>query len=146
MRECIIQVTMKISEIYKIDRKTTYDVENIFKLKDWGKSIFNLHNNIGVDWVNFKKNVPGLVGYIINDKHNTFYIVSLNNVNFILVNYDKVEQLYVPYCTDTKTYETFMRLLLAHSDFSYCNFACDSEHNIIPPNDNEYIDSYQELT
>ena len=70
---------MKISEIYNISKKTSFDVEQIFRLKDWGRSIFNLHNNIGVDWNLLKKNVPGLKGYIINDKLNTFYVVSLND-------------------------------------------------------------------
>lgn len=136
---------MKISEIYNISKKTSFDVEQIFRLKDWGKSIFNLHNNIGVDWNLLKKNVPGLKGYIINDKLNTFYVVSLNDNFFILVNYDKVEQFYVPYCTDPQTYEMFMKLLLAHSDFSYCNFASSPDHNILLPNEDDYQEMYQEF-
>lgn len=136
---------MKISEIYNISKKTSFDVEQIFKLKDWGRSIFNLHNNIGVDWNSLKKNVPGLKGYVINDKLNDFYVISLNDNFFILVNYDKVEQFYVPYCTDSQTYEMFMKLIMAHSDFSYCNFACSADQNILLPNEDEYQETYQEF-
>ena len=129
---------MKISEIYNISKKTSFDVEQIFKLKDWGRSIFNLHNNIGVDWNSLK-------GYVIKDKLNDFYVISLNDNFFILVNYDKVEQFYVPYCTDPQTYEMFMKLIMAHSDFSYCNFACSADQNILLPNEDEYQETYQEF-
>jgi hypothetical protein len=136
---------MKISEIYNISRKSSFDVEKIFRLKDWSRSIFNLHNNIGVDWNLLKKNVPGLQGYMVSQSLNTFYTVSLNDKFFILVNYDKVQQFYVPYCTDPITYEIFMKLLLAHSDFSYCSFACSPENNIPLPDEEDYLEAFQEF-
>ena len=129
---------MKISEIYNISKKTSFDVEQIFKLKDWGRSIFNLHNNIGVDWNSLKKNVPGLKGYVINDKLNDFYVISLNDNFFILVNYDKVMQCFTPYCTNTNLYEAMMKLLIAHSDLSYCYFSTQEDFNLTLPNDDGY--------
>ena len=83
--------------------------------------------------------------YVIKDKLNDFYVISLNDNFFILVNYDKVEQFYVPYCTDPQTYEMFMKLIMAHSDFSYCNFACSADQNILLPNEDEYQETYQEF-
>ena len=68
---------MKIIDIYNLPRKTSFDVEQIFRLKDWGRNIFSIHNNIGVNWAFLKKNVPGLQGYFTETEHNKFYSVSL---------------------------------------------------------------------
>jgi hypothetical protein len=135
---------MKIIDIYNLPRKTSFDVEQIFRLKDWGRNIFSIHNNIGVNWAFLKKNVPGLQGYFAETEHNKFYYVSLNDKQFILVNYDKVMQFFTPYCTDPEAYETFMKLLIAHSDLSYCHFAANIEQNILLPNDNDYYDQYED--
>ena len=135
---------MKIIDIYNLPRKTSFDVEQIFRLKDWGKNIFSIHNNIGVNWAFLKKNVPGLQGYITETEHNKFYSVSLNDKQFILVNYDKVMQFFTPYCTDPQAYEIFMKLLITHSDLSYCHFAANKEQNILLPNDVDYYDQYED--
>ena len=50
---------MKISDIYNLPRQSSYDVEEVFRLKDWGRSIFPIQNTIGVNWAVLKKNVPG---------------------------------------------------------------------------------------
>ena len=135
---------MKIIDIYNLPRKTSFDVEQIFRLKDWGRNIFSIHNNIGVNWAFLKKNVPGLQGHFTETEHNKFYSVSLNDKQFILVNYDKVMQFFTPYCTDPEAYEIFMKLLIAHSDLSYCHFAANKEQNILLPNDNDYYDQYDD--
>ena len=135
---------MKIIDIYNLPRKTSFDIEQIFRLKDWGRNIFSIHNNIGVNWASLKKNIPGLQGYFTETDHNKFYSVSLNDKQFILVNYDKVMQFFTPYCTDPETYESFMKLLIAHSDLSYCHFASNIEQNILLPNDNDYYDQYED--
>lgn len=135
---------MKIIDIYNLPRKTSFDVEQIFRLKDWGRNIFSIHNNIGVNWAFLKKNVPGLQGHFTETEHNKFYSVSLNDKQFILVNYDKVMQFFTPYCTDPEAYEIFMKLLIAHSDLSYCHFAANKEQNILLPNDNDYYDQYED--
>ena len=135
---------MKIIDIYNLPRKTSFDVEQIFRLKDWGRNIFSIHNNIGVNWAFLKKNVPGLQGHFTETEHNKFYSVSLNDKQFILVNYDKVMQFFTPYCTDPESYEVFMKLLIAHSDLSYCHFAANEEQNILLPNDNDYYDQYED--
>jgi hypothetical protein len=49
-------------------------------------------------------------------------------------------QFFTPYCTDPESYEVFMKLLIAHSDLSYCHFAANEEQNILLPNDNDYYD------
>jgi hypothetical protein len=135
---------MKIIDIYNLPRKTSFDVEQIFRLKDWGRNIFSIHDNIGVNWAFLKKNVPGLQGHFTETEHNKFYSVSLNDKQFILVNYDKVMQFFTPYCTDPEAYEIFMKLLIAHSDLSYCHFAANEEQNILLPNDNDYYDQYED--
>ena len=129
---------MKINDIYKLPTKTSFPIEDIFNLKDYGRKIFLIHNNIGADWEMLKKNVPGLQGHFIETNLNRFYIVSLNDKPFILVNYDKVLQYFTPYSTDPSLYQTFMKLLIAHSDLSYCHFASNIEQNILLPNDNDY--------
>ena len=135
---------MKIIDIYNLPRKTSFDVEQIFRLKDWGRNIFSIHNNIGANWAFLKKNVPGLQGSFTETEHNKFYSVSLNDKQFILVNYDKVMQFFTPYCTDPEAYEYFMKLLIAHSDLSYCHFAANEEQNILLPNDNDYYHQYED--
>ena len=90
------------------------------------------------------KNIPGLQGYFTETEHNKFYSVSLNDEQFILVNYDKVMQFFTPYCTDPEAYEIFMKLLIAHSDLSYCHFAANEEQNILLPDDNDYYDQYED--
>jgi hypothetical protein len=135
---------MKIIDIYNLSRKTSFPVEDIFNLKDFGRKIFSIHNNIGADWEMLKKNVPGLQGHFIETNLNRFYIVSLNDKPFILVNYDKVLQYFTPYSTDPFLYQTFMKLLIAHSDLSYCHFSADKELNILLPNEDGYDQQFED--
>jgi hypothetical protein len=99
---------MKINDIYKLPTKTSFPIEDIFNLKDYGRKIFSIHNNIGADWEMLKTNVPGLQGHFIETNLNRFYIVSLNEKPFILVNYDKVMQYFTRYSTSPSLYQTFM--------------------------------------
>ncbi len=136
--------TMKIIDIYNLPRKSSFPVEDIFKLKDFGRNIFSIHNNIGADWETLKKNVPGLIGHFIDTTYNKFYIVSLNDQPFILVNYDKVMQYFTPYSTSPSLYQTFMRLLIAHSDLSYCHFSAEKDLNILLPDEDGYDSQYED--
>ena len=136
--------TMKIIDIYNLPRKSSFPVEDIFKLKDFGRNIFSIHNNIGADWETLKKNVPGLRGHFIDTTYNKFYIVSLNDSPFILVNYDKVMQYFTPYSTSPSLYQTFMRLLIAHSDLSYCHFSAEKDLNILLPDEDGYDSQYED--
>jgi hypothetical protein len=136
--------TMKIIDIYNLPRKSSFPVEDIFKLKDFGRNIFSIHNNIGADWETLKKNVPGLQGHFIDTTYNKFYIVSLNDSPFILVNYDKVMQYFTPYSTSPSLYQTFMRLLIAHSDLSYCHFSAEKDLNILLPDEDGYDTQYED--
>jgi hypothetical protein len=135
---------MKISDIYNLSGKISFPVEDIFKLKDWGRNIFSIHNNIAADWEMLKKNVPGLQGHFIETKLNRFYIVSLNDKPFILVNYDMVIQIFTPYCTDSFTYQIFMKLLISHSDLSYCHFLAEKELDILLPNEDGYDQQFED--
>ena len=135
---------MKIIDIYNLPRKTTFPVEDIFKLKDFGRNIFSIHNNIGADWEMLKKNVPGLQGHFTETSYNRFYIVSLNSKPFILVNYDKVLQYFTPYSTDPSLYQTFMKLLIAHSDLSYCHFSAEKDLNVLLPDEDGYDKQFEE--
>ena len=129
---------MKIIDIYNLPRQSSYDIQKILTLKDWGRSIFPAQNNLGVDWEMLKKNVPGLQAFYVETELNKFFTISLNNEKFILVNYDKVSQCYTPYCTDPVLYEVMMKLLIAHSNLSYCYFEAEENHNVILPNDDGY--------
>ena len=91
-----------------------------------------------------KKNVPGLQGHFIETNLNRFYIVSLNDKPFILVNYDKVLQYFTPYSTDPSLYQTFMKLLIAHSDLSYCHFSADKDLNILLPDEDGYDQQFED--
>jgi hypothetical protein len=135
---------MKIIDIYNLPRKTSFSVEEIFQLRDYGRKIFSIHNNIGTDWKLLKKNVPGLQGHFIETSYNKFYIVSLNDIPFILVNYDKVLQYFTPYCTDSSLYQTFMKLLIAHSDLSYCHFSAEKDLNILLPDEDGYDQQFED--
>jgi len=135
---------MKIIDIYNLPRQSSYDVELILRMKDWGKSLFPAQNNIGVNWASLKKNVPGLQAFFVETGLNKFFTVSFNGDKFILVNYDKVMQIYTPYCTNPMLYETMMKLLIAHSDLSYCYFATHEEQNILCPDDDGYYEQYPE--
>jgi GTPase Era involved in 16S rRNA processing len=92
---------MKIKDIYNLPRQSSYDIEKIFTLKEWGRSIFPAQNNLGVDWEMLKKNVPGLQAFSVDTSLNKFYIVSINNQQFILLNYDKE----IPYAVEIETEE-----------------------------------------
>jgi len=129
---------MKIKDIYNLPRQSSYDIEKIFTLKEWGRSIFPAQNNLGVDWEMLKKNVPGLKAFSVETSLNKFYIVSINNQQFILLNYDKVLQIHTSYCTDSSLYETLMKLLIAHSSLSYCFFSAKIEDNVTLPDDDGY--------
>jgi len=85
-----MQVIMKIIDIYNLPRQSSYDVESVLRLKDWGRSIFPAQNTMGVNWALLKKNVPGLQAFFVETELNKFFTISLNNEKFILVNYDKV--------------------------------------------------------
>jgi hypothetical protein len=135
---------MKIIDIYNLPRKTSFPIEDIFNLKDYGRKIFQIHNNIGADLELLKKNVPGLQGHFIETNLNRFYIVSLNDKPFILVNYDKVLQYFTPYSTDSSLYQTFMKLLIAHSDLSYCHFSAAEDLNILLPNEDGYDQQFED--
>ena len=135
---------MKIIDIYNLSRKTSFPVQDIFNLKDFGRKIFQIQNNIGADWETLKKNVPGLQGHFIETNFNRFYIVSLNDKPFILVNYDKVLQYFTPYSTDPTLYQTFMKLLIAHSDLSYCHFSADQDLNILLPDEDGYDQQFED--
>lgn len=129
---------MKIIDIYNLPRQSSYDIEKLLTLKDWGRSIFPAQNNLGIDWEMFKKNVPGLQAFYVEVELNKFFTISLNNQKFIVVNYDKISQCYTPYCTDLALYEVMMKLLIAHSDLSYCHFQADENNNVVLPNDDGY--------
>lgn len=129
---------MKIIDIYNLPRQSSYDIEQVLTLKDWGRSIFPAQNNLGVDWEMLKSNAPGLQAFYVDTELNKFFIVSLNGEKFILVNYDKVMQCYTPYCTNKLLYEVMMKLLIAHSDLSYCYFLTESDFNLTLPNDDGY--------
>ena len=129
---------MKIIDIYNLPRQSSYDIQQILTLKDWGRSLFPAQNNLGVDWEMLKKNVPGLQAFYVETELNKFFTISFNNQKFILVNYDKVMQCYTPYCTNTNLYEAMMKLLIAHSDLSYCYFSTQEDFNLTLPNDDGY--------
>lgn len=135
---------MKINDILNLDRLSSVDVEEIFKLKNYGRSVFSIHNNLGVDWNLLKKNVPGLKGYKTSNSNNIFFIVELNSKKFILVNYDRMAQYYSAYCNDSATYEIFMKLLLAHSDLSYCHFLVKEDENIPLPDEDDYYNDWDD--
>jgi len=129
---------MKIIDIYKLPRQSSYSVEEVLRLKDWGRSVFPTQNTMGVNWALLKKNVPGLEAFYVETELNKFYTLSLNQEKFILVNYDKVMQIFTPYCTNPYLYESMMKLLIAHSDLSYCYFAANENQDILMPNDDGY--------
>jgi hypothetical protein len=135
---------MKIKDIYNLPRQSSYDIEKIFTLKDLGRSIFPTQNYMGVDWQLLKQNVPGLQAFKVETNLNIFFIVSLSDEKFILVNYDKVAQYYVPYCTNQKIYNLFMKLLIAHSNLSYCHFTASEETNILFPDDEDYYKEFED--
>ena len=53
-------------------------------------------------------------------------------------------QFYTPYCTNPNLYESLMKLLIAHSDLSYCHFAANKDNNIICPDEDGYYEQYPE--
>ena len=135
---------MKIIDIYNLPRQSSFDIQQVLTIKDWGRSIFPAQNNLGIDWEMLKRNVPGLQAFTVETSLNKFYIVSLNNQKFLLLNYDKVAQLYTPYCTNTSLYKTMMKLLIAHSDLSYCHFSAEENFNVPMPDDDDYYDQYED--
>ena len=135
---------MKINDILNLDRLSSVNVEEIFKLKNYGRSVFSIHNNLGVDWELLKKNVTGLKGYKTSNSNNIFFIVELNSKKFILVNYDRMAQYYSAYCNDSTTYEIFMKLLLAHLDLSFCHFLVKEDENIPLPDEDDYYNDWDD--
>ena len=68
----------------------------------------------------------------------------MNSKKFILVNYDRMAQYYSAYCNDSTTYEIFMKLLLAHSDLSYCHFLVKEDENIPLPDEDDYYNDWDD--
>ena len=135
---------MKIIDIYNLPRQSSFDIQQVLTIKDWGRSIFPAQNNLGLDWEMLKKNLPGLQAFYVETELNKFFTISLNNQKFILVNYDKVVQCYTPYCTDAYLYESLMKLLIAHSDLSYCHFQAKEDAEILLPNDDNYYNEWDD--
>ena len=53
-------------------------------------------------------------------------------------------QYYSAYCNDSATYEIFMKLLLAHSDLSYCHFLVKEDENIPLPDEDDYYNDWDD--
>jgi hypothetical protein len=126
---------MKIIDIFNLQRKTSYTVKEVLTKKDWGRSLFPFYNNLNVDWEMFDLYAQNIEAYKVTTELNDFHMIFMDKKPLILVNYDKVMQMYVQYCVDEKLYDIFTKILLSFSDLSYCNYFVDRNIDVILPNE-----------
>jgi hypothetical protein len=136
---------MKIIDIFNLQRKTSYTVKEVLTKKDWGRSLFPFFNNLNVDWEMFDLYVQNIEAYKVTTELNDFHMIFMDKKPLILVNYDKVMQMYVQYCVDEKLYDIFTKILLSFSDLSYCNYFVDRNIDVILPNEDKYYETYGDL-
>ena len=133
---------MKIIDIFNLQRKTSYTVKEVLTKKDWGRSLFPFYNNLNVDWEMFDLYAQNIEAYKVTTELNDFHMIFMDKKPLILVNYDKVMQMYVQYCVDEKLYDIFTKILLSFSDLSYCNYFVDRNIDVILPNEDKYYETY----
>jgi len=136
---------MKIIDIFNLQRKTSYTVKEVLTKKDWGRSLFPFYNNLNVDWEMFDLYAQNIEAYKVTTELNDFHMIFMDKKPLILVNYDKVMQMYVQYCVDEKLYDIFTKILLSFSDTSYCNYFVDRNIDVILPNEDKYYETYGDL-
>jgi len=136
---------MKIIDIFNLQRKTSYTVKEVLTKKDWGRSLFPFFNNLNVDWEMFDIYAQNIEAYKVTTELNDFHMIFMDKKPLILVNYDKVMQMYVQYCVDEKLYDIFTKILLSFSDLSYCNYFVDRNIDVILPNEDKYYETYGDL-
>ena len=90
----------------------------------------------------YAKNIEA---YKVTTELNEFHMIFMDKKPLILVNYDKVMQMYVQYCVDEKLYDKFTRILISFSDLSYCNYFVDKETDVILPNEDKYYETYGDI-
>ena len=135
---------MKIIDIFNLQRKTSYTVKEVLTKKDWGRSLFPFFNNLNVDWEMFDLYAQNIEAYKVTTELNDFHMIFMDKKPLILVNYDKVMQYFTPYSTSPSLYQTFMRLLIAHSDLSYCHFSAEKDLNILLPDEDGYDKQFED--
>jgi hypothetical protein len=136
---------MKIIDIFNLQRKTSYTVKEVLTKKDWGRSLFPLYNNLNVDWDMFDLYANNIEAYKVTTELNEFHMIFMDKKPLILVNYDKVMQMYIQYCVDEKLYDMFTKILLSFSDLSYCNYFVDKDIDVILPNEDKYYETYGDI-
>jgi hypothetical protein len=136
---------MKIIDIFNLQRKTSYTVKEVLTKKDWGRSLFPFYNNLNVDWEMFDLYAQNIEAFKVTTELNDFHMIFMDKKPLILVNYDKVMQMYVQYCVDEKLYDIFTKILLSFSDLSYCNYFVDRNIDVILPNEDKYYETYGDL-
>jgi hypothetical protein len=136
---------MKIIDIFNLPRKSSFTVKEVLTKKDWGRSLFPLYNNLNVDWDMFDLYANNIEAYKVTTELNEFHMIFMDKKPLILVNYDKVMQMYIQYCVDEKLYDMFTKILLSFSDLSYCNYFVDKDIDVILPNEDKYYETYGDL-
>ena len=136
---------MKIIDIFNLPRKSSFTVKEVLTKKDWGRSLFPLYNNLNVDWDMFDLYANNIEAYKVTTELNDFHMIFMDKKPLILVNYDKVMQMYVQYCVDEKLYDIFTKILLSFSDLSYCNYFVDKDIDVILPNEDKYYETYGDI-
>jgi hypothetical protein len=136
---------MKIIDIFNLPRKSSFTVKEVLTKKDWGRSLFPLYNNLNVDWDMFDLYANNIEAYKVTTELNEFHMIFMDKKPLILVNYDKVMQMYIQYCVDEKLYDMFTKILLSFSDLSYCNYFVDKDIDVILPNEDKYYETYGDI-
>jgi len=136
---------MKIIDIFNLPRKSSFTVKEVLTKKDWGRSLFPLYNNLNVDWDMFDLYANNIEAYKVTTELNDFHMIFMDKKPLILVNYDKVMQMYIQYCVDEKLYDMFTKILLSFSDLSYCNYFVDKDIDVILPNEDKYYETYGDI-
>ena len=133
---------MKIIHIFNISRKTSFPVKDVLTKKDWGRSLFPLFNNLNIDWELFVLYAKNISAYYVKSELNDFYMIYMNEKPLILVNHDKVMQMYVQYCVDENLHFQFTKLLLSFSDLSYCKYYVKEDTDVLLPDEDKYFETY----
>ena len=133
---------MKIIDIFNLPRKTSFSVKEVLTKKDWGRSLFPFYNNLNVDWDMFDLYAKNIEAYKVATELNEFHMIFMDKKPLILVNYDKVMQMYVQYCVDENLHFQFTKLLLSFSDLSYCKYYVKEDTDVLLPDEDKYFETY----
>lgn len=122
---------MRIEEICNHPDRKRVPLEKVINLKDWGRPLFPIEYNLGVDWDRLELSLINFHGYFYETSLNNFHMISINGKSIILVCFDKVQQAYKVFCLNEDLYKTFIKIVFAYAKL-HCIYDFKNTDYLLP--------------